>query len=123
MSAAAAAVGIRRATVYEARKTDQAFAEAMDETEGACIEQVEQTLYRRAVEGQSDTAIIFFLKSHKPEVYSDKVRTEDVHKIRNEVRDQILDEVGRQVAALPPEATEILRAAMLTLESIEPPAA
>lgn len=77
----------RRQTVYEWRENDEAFRQSWDSIESSVVESAEQELYRRAVVGvnepvyqgkelvghvrrYSDTCLIFMLKAHKPQKYT-----------------------------------------------------
>lgn len=66
---AAQAVGITRGTSYAWRASDPVFAAAWEEARAHQIENVETQLYRMAMEKDLG-AVIFFLKSHKPEIYN-----------------------------------------------------
>jgi hypothetical protein len=66
---AAQAIGVGRTTVYRWKRNDPAFAEQWREAWDRKVEVVENVLYRMAVEKDLG-AVIFFLKSHKPEVYN-----------------------------------------------------
>lgn len=66
---AARSVGVDRATAYRWRGADATFAERWDEARDRRVEAVETVLYRMAMQ-QDLGAVIFFLKSHRPEVYN-----------------------------------------------------
>jgi hypothetical protein len=66
---AAQAVGISRGTAYAWKASDAAFAAQWDEACAHKIENVETQLYRMAMEKDLG-AVIFFLKSHRPEIYN-----------------------------------------------------
>ena len=102
-----------RGTVYRMRVRDEAFARAWEEAKKAAVELVlEPEAFRRAVEGvtkkiyyqgqkigterqYSDTLLIFLLKAHAPEKYSERIRAEsinanvDVTKLSNEQLDRL----------------------------------
>ena len=75
VSAACRAAGITRTTAYNHRDNNPAFAAAWDDAVEAGIQALELDLRRRARES-SDTAAIFLLKSHRPDVYRENKRTE-----------------------------------------------
>jgi hypothetical protein len=84
---AAVVAGIDRSTAYREYNNDPAFADLWEDAVNAAIELAEHELYRRAVEGvdkpvtvagereivkeYSDTLLIFFLKTRKPDTYRD----------------------------------------------------
>lgn len=85
---ACAAAGVSKQTAYTARNVDPDFRDAWDKALSNGIEQAEDELFRRAVEGveepvfyegkrvdvvrkYSDLLLIFLLKGHKPEKYRD----------------------------------------------------
>jgi hypothetical protein len=71
VSAAARAVGIRRATAYARRKVDRAFALAWDDVIEGSLDDLEGECFRRALEG-SDRLAIFLLRARRPEVYGNR---------------------------------------------------
>lgn len=66
---AAKAIGVVRATVYNWKAADPAFAVRWDEARERKIEAVENVLYQQAMAGDLG-AICFFLKAHKPHIYN-----------------------------------------------------
>lgn len=67
--------GVSIDTAYEHRNTDAEFAARWDDA----ISQANEALVLRAREramSESDTMLIFLLKSHMPEVYGDRIRME-----------------------------------------------
>ncbi len=112
ISAAARATRVGRRTVYDLRAREPWFDKMIKEIAEECVEEVESTLYQRAVSGASDTAIIFFLKTRKPEVYGDKLRAEQIELIRQEAREQVRAELRSELERLTPEARKILVAAI-----------
>jgi hypothetical protein len=93
VTAAAKKAKRSRAYVYRARAEYPDFAAAWDDALEASIEHAEGELYRRSVNGvlepvfyqgemighirrYSDTLLMFLLRSHKPERYMEKVRSE-----------------------------------------------
>lgn len=111
VTAACKAADVGRRTVYDQRARNPLFAEMMRETVEHCVEEVETTLYERAIAGGT-TEMIFFLKCRKPEVYGDKLRAEQIEQIRLEARREIIAEMQREVSALAPTARKLLMAAL-----------
>ena len=66
---AARSIDVDRATVYRWRASDRSFAERWDDARDRRVELVEGVLFRSAMNGDV-TAMIFFLKSHRPDVYN-----------------------------------------------------
>jgi hypothetical protein len=64
-------LGIGRSTFYRWKAADPEFAAAVLDAEQDAVDRVEAELYKRA-RRKSDTALIFYLKTHRPEVYADK---------------------------------------------------
>jgi hypothetical protein len=90
VTAALRKANISRTWAYGEKKTDPEFSAAWDDALEASIETAEGEVYRRSVHGTlrpvfqggvkvgsireySDTLLIFWLKSRKPEVYRDPV--------------------------------------------------
>lgn len=69
--------------------------------------------------GESDTAIIFFLKTPSPRVYGDQLRLEEREKIRLEAREQVLNELQAGMQ-LPAPAHKALMAAIPPALSTSP---
>lgn len=65
--------GIQRSTVYERRKAYPHFAKLMDDAREQALEVLEGYAWKRAKDN-SDTLLIFLLKSLKPDVYGDRLR-------------------------------------------------
>jgi hypothetical protein len=108
--AACKATGIARSQVYRTRDESEEFRGLLVAAQQAGVEAVEATLQKRAIEGLSDTAIIFFLKTRKPEVYGDKLRFEEREKIRREARDEVLADLRAEIRELPPAVRKRLMA-------------
>ncbi len=70
---AAFGVGIHRNTVYKRQEKYKTFARLMDETKAEAIELLEAEAWKRA-RAQSDTLMIFLLKSLKPSMYRETKR-------------------------------------------------
>jgi hypothetical protein len=64
---AARSIGVDRATAFRWKDADATFAEQWDEARDRRVEAVETVLYRMAMQ-QDFSAVIFFLKSHRPEI-------------------------------------------------------
>lgn len=75
VSHAARAAGVDRSTVYRHREENAEFATAWDDAAEDGIEALELALRQRGME-TSDTAAIFLLKAHRPDVYRENRRTE-----------------------------------------------
>lgn len=67
--------GIARSKVYDARDKDEAFRQAWTDALNEALDQLEGVAFERARES-SDTLLIFLLKSHRPERYMEKTRSE-----------------------------------------------
>lgn len=96
VSTACRVAGIGRSTAYDARRKDQAFADAWDEAIELAIGVAEGEAYRRAVHGvvkpvyqggvkvgeiteYSDTLLIFILRALKPEKYREPKGDVHIH--------------------------------------------
>jgi hypothetical protein len=112
ISAACRAAKVGRRTIYDERARNPEFDETIREIAEECVEEVESTLYQRALSGASDTAIIFFLKSHKPEVYGDRLLHKERETIRQQAREDVLAELHAELRELPPAARKVLLAAI-----------
>jgi hypothetical protein len=64
-------LGIGRRTFYNWKAADPEFAAAVLDAEQDAVDSAVSELYRRAKK-RSDTALIFYLKTHRPEIYGDK---------------------------------------------------
>jgi hypothetical protein len=71
ITTAAKAEGVDRTTYYAWRDTVPGFAEAADAAMEAGIDLLEDEAYRRA-KSQSDTLLIFLMKSKRRHIYGDK---------------------------------------------------
>ena len=111
VTAACKAVDVGRRTVYDERARNPLFERMMSEMVERCVEEVEATLYQRAVAGET-AELIFFLKCRKPEVYGDKLRAEQIEQIRLEARQQVLAELRAEINTLTPAARKALLAAV-----------
>lgn len=66
---------VSRVVAYELRKTDERFARRWQDAIDEAIDVLEAVGRQRALE-TSDTLLIFFLKSHRPQVYRETIRHE-----------------------------------------------
>lgn len=90
VSKAARAIGMSRRGLYDIRDIDEVFAQEWDDAVQEGIDAIEEELHRRAVDGipeqhyrdgklvaeltrYSDTLLIFYLKSLRPDKYREKV--------------------------------------------------
>jgi hypothetical protein len=64
-------LGIGRRTFYNWKAADPEFAAAVQEAEQDAVDSAVSELYRRAKK-KDTTALIFYLKTHRPEVYADR---------------------------------------------------
>jgi hypothetical protein len=127
VSAAARAVGVGRRTVYDLRSRDPIFREMMDEHAQSCIENVEATLYQRAVSGESDRMTGF---SSGPASVRSTARSgywpRKSGEIRNEAQRELLQELDARLSQLPEPARDALGAALAQMPQreaarLEPP--
>jgi len=75
VSEACDAAGIGRTWAYECRKSDPEFAQAWNEAMDRSLDRLEARMFQRA-EDTSDTLAIFLMKSHRPDLYGEKLRIE-----------------------------------------------
>lgn len=97
ISAACVAAKVSRRTAYDERARNPLFHERIREIAEECVEEVESTLYRRAIAGGT-TEIIFFLKCHEPEVYGDRLRAEHEHLSRYTAHNGLLASPQRELS-------------------------
>lgn len=95
VGAACEVVGIGSSTAYDARARDRDFAKAWDEAEGETTKLLEETMYERALNGDT-TAAIFILKARRPNKYRERV---DV-KHGGTVKHNVTTDFDREVAEL-----------------------
>jgi hypothetical protein len=72
--AACESARISRKTAYAERKTDAEFAEAWDEAECDAVDLLETKAWKRS--DASDTILMFLLRAHRPEKFSERTRNE-----------------------------------------------
>ena len=73
---AAMAANVCRDTHYAWLAEDPEYNNAFQQAKKAAAEVLEETLYNRAVEGQSDTCLIFALKGAMPDKYRERISNE-----------------------------------------------
>lgn len=59
--------------------------------------------------------IIFFLKAHKPEVYGERMRADEVKRIRLEAREELMEGLRAEIGALTDPAARKALMAVWTL--------
>jgi hypothetical protein len=94
---AAKAAGISRWTAYRWRQEDPEFASQWDEALENAVDVVENSLYQKAVSGDT-ICMIFYLKAHRPK-YRDRLNI-DIEQVRGEIEER-LAQLGEN-PALPP---------------------
>ena len=72
---AARVARIHRSTCYRRREEDSTFAKAWDEAIAASLDRLEAVAFRRAEQGDSQI-LMWLLRCHRPERYSDLQRQE-----------------------------------------------
>ena len=133
---AATLIGLRRESMYRARRRDPAFAAAWDDAAESGADRLEDEALRRAVEGHrtektvtsagrvlrdeygnvlkdvtvdySDTLLIFLLKGRRPDKYAERHRHN--HTIKAEA-ERLAAELGIDVAEVLAEAERIVAGA------------
>jgi hypothetical protein len=75
VTAACRVAGISRVQAYAHKERDEKFAAAWDDAIEQSIEGLEAHAFAKAIRGDA-TLMQFFLKAHKPSIYSDKMRHE-----------------------------------------------
>ena len=73
---ASAAVGRHRSSLYKLRQADKEFAAAWIEVIEECLDELEEVVYQRALEGKQALYPIFVLKHRRPERWGDRVKVE-----------------------------------------------
>lgn len=81
VSAAAAALGVSRQTIYRYIKRYATVAEALENARETMLDNVESVLYRKALEGEG-WAVCFFLKTQgKKRGYVERQEVAEVEKV------------------------------------------
>lgn len=83
---AALAAGISRQTAYRWREDDLEFADLWDEAIENAVDAVENTVYKRALGGDT-IAAIFYLKAHRPK-FRDRLNI-DVEQVQSNIDEMI----------------------------------
>ena len=83
---AAQAAGVSRNTAYRWRQDDLDFATEWDEAHEQAVDAVENSLYQKAVSGDT-ICMIFYLKAHRP-IYRDKLNI-DVKQVHSEIEERM----------------------------------
>jgi len=83
---AALAVNVGRATVYRYLDNDPGFATALADCREDTYDQVETSVYRKALSGDS-LLMMFYLKAHRPK-FRDRMNI-DLDSLRNEVKAKV----------------------------------
>lgn len=101
VSGAAKSAGIDRATAYRRRHADPAFAAAWDDALQQCVDNLEQVAADRARSG-SDVLLIFLLKAHRPKIYRETTRAENINLDVSALTDDQVDRLakGEDVASI-----------------------
>jgi hypothetical protein len=71
ITAACHAAGVNRTTAYRHREDDESFAAKWDEALDQSVDEVEETAFRIAKEGDNQM-IQFVLKAHRPAIYRER---------------------------------------------------
>ena len=93
---AAKAAGVSRWTAYRWRQEDLEFAAQWDEALENAVDVVENSLYQKAVSGDT-ICMIFYLKAHRP-IYRDRLNI-DIEQVRGEIEERIA-QLGENPALL-----------------------
>lgn len=83
---AAKAAGVSRWTAYRWRQEDLEFADQWDEAIETAVDAVENSLYQKAVSGDT-ICMIFYLKAHRP-IYRDRLNI-DINQVRSEIEERM----------------------------------
>ena len=76
VSKAAAMIGRNRTSLYKLRQSVPEFAAAWDDVIEQCLDEVEQIVYERALEGKQPVNNIFLLRHRRAHIYGEKVTVE-----------------------------------------------
>ena len=87
---------ISRKTAYNWMDADLAFAQAVEDSKEDCYDQVETSVFRKAIAGDTISSI-FYLKAHRPK-FRDRLQV-DIDQVDNEIRARL------QAQQLPPATT------------------
>ena len=76
VSKSASAISRHRSSLYKLRQSDADFASAWDEVVEECLDELEEVVYQRALEGKQALYPIFVLKHRRPERWGDRLKVE-----------------------------------------------
>ena len=76
VSKAASAISRHRSSLYKLRQSDEDFAAAWDEVIEECLDELEEVVYQRALEGKQALYPIFVLKHRRPNRWGDRLKVE-----------------------------------------------
>ena len=85
VSGACRRAGINRAYAYEAREADPDFKASWDEALATSADALEESIWRRVINGESDRLAESLLRAHKPDLYGDK-RTVEMNRRERRAR-------------------------------------
>ena len=120
ISGAAKVADVGRRTVYDEMDRNPDFKRDVYEILDECVDLVESTLFEQALLPDNTTDRIFYLKSRRPEVFGDKLRQDQVDKIREEARQEAVAEIDRQLQQLPAALQQQLMEALAPLAKTNP---
>ncbi len=109
---AARACGIHRSTAYTRRNQDEMFRSSWDAAIDSAVDVLELEARTRATreKNPSDILLIFLLKAHRPEKFSDRLRVDFTNdEIRREA-ERVGKKLGMDPAAIHAEADRIVAA-------------
>lgn len=112
IGAAAKAIHVGRSTVYDELARNPEFATDVENVRRECVEEVESTLYQRALQPDGTTDRIFYLKNLDKARFGDGMNPEQIAAMRVELRSQVITELELQIAQLPPAPRKIVLAAL-----------
>tara|TARA_Y100000310_G_C20555474_1_gene750285 strand:- start:655 stop:1062 length:408 start_codon:yes stop_codon:yes gene_type:complete len=99
------AASITRSAYYKHLHTSGRFREAVEDAKADALDRVEAVALSRGLTGASDRLLEFWLKSHRPETYGDRIEVRDLRQ-----RAKVLgDELGLDPAAIVKRAEQIAR--------------
>lgn len=103
--AASEVIGVNECTPYEARNRDPEFAKAWDALENETTKLLEETLYQRALNGDT-TAAIFMLKARRPAKYREALSVKHSGTVKHNVATDFDREVEGLVEKMREAAAE-----------------